>query len=130
LEQERDLLMPTVLIVEDHAPTLKMVRQLLSGACPACHLVGAESAEQALEQCASLSPHVVVMDISLPGVDGIEATRRLKALLADTRVVMHSSHDEPIYRDAATLAGASAFVAKSRTFSDLAPAVRALLDER
>lgn len=116
------------MIVEDHAPAREMVRQLLSSALPACRVVGLETAEQALEQCARLNPRVVVVDISLPGMNGIEATRRLKALLPGCGVVVHSSHDEPVYREAAVLAGASAFVAKSRTFSELIPAVRAALD--
>jgi DNA-binding NarL/FixJ family response regulator len=117
----------TILIVEDHTPTLTAVQALLSAAFPGCRLLAADSGERALELCASDTPHVVVMDIALPGLDGIEATRRSKSLLPDTRVVMHSSHDLDIYRDAAAAAGASAFVAKSRTFSDLVPAITALL---
>jgi DNA-binding NarL/FixJ family response regulator len=117
----------TILIVEDHTPTLTAVQALLSAAFPACRLLAADSGERALELCTSDTPQVVVMDIALPGIDGIEATRRSKSLLPDTRVVMHSSHDLDIYRDAAAAAGASAFVAKSRTFSDLVPAITALL---
>ena len=124
---EQDRFVPVILIVEDHPPTLELVQRLVSTALPACRVLTAETAEHALEQCASDVPHVVVMDIALPGMDGIEATRRIKALLPGTQVVMHSGKDIQIYRDAAVVAGASAFVAKSRSFSDLVPAIAALL---
>lgn len=116
-----------VLIVEDHPPTLAAVQALVSSAFPRCGLLLAESAERALELCADNAPQVVIMDVVLPGIDGIAATRCIKSLLPDTRVVMHSSHDMVVYRNAAAAAGASAFVTKSRTFTDLVPAITAVL---
>lgn len=117
----------TILIVEDHAPTLAAVQALLSVAFPACYLLAADSGERALELCAKAAPQVVVMDIALPGIDGIETTRRIKSQWPQAQIVMHSSHDMQIYRDGSSAAGAGAFVTKARTFSDLVPAVAGLL---
>ena len=116
-----------IMIVEDHPPTLAAVKALVSTALPGCRILAAESGELAVELCAKHAPHIVVMDVALPGIDGIEATRRIKALLPDTCVVMHSSHDMQVFRDGAAAAGASAFVTKARTFSDLLPAIIGLL---
>ena len=117
----------TILIVEDHQHTLAAVQALLSKAFPACRVIAAENAERALELCKNNAPQVVVMDIVLPGMDGIKTTRRIKSMLPGTSVVIHSSYDIDIYRDESAAAGASAFVAKSRTFSDLVPTIASLL---
>jgi DNA-binding NarL/FixJ family response regulator len=113
----------TILIVEDHPQTRSAMNALLSRAFPAYRILGVDRAERAYELCATECPQAVVMDIVLPGVDGIKATRHIKSLLPDASIVIHSSYDIDIYRDESAAAGACAFVAKSRTFNDLVPAV-------
>jgi DNA-binding NarL/FixJ family response regulator len=117
----------TILVVEDHPATLAALLELLEAAFPGCALVAAEGAEQALRLCASAAPQVVIMDIALPGMSGIEATRRIKTAFPGTQVVMHSSYDMRVYREGAAAAGASAFVRKSRVVTELVPVVAGLL---
>jgi len=115
------------MVVDDHPATLAALVALLEAQFPACRLLAVEGAEQALNLCAGAVPSVVIMDIALRGISGIEATRRIKATWPETRVVMHSSYDMRVYRDGAAAAGASAFVSKGKFISELVPVVAGLL---
>jgi DNA-binding NarL/FixJ family response regulator len=127
----------TILIVEDHAATRRAVVALFDGALldgilPACRLLAVDSAEGALSLCAKLlgadeAPAIVIMDISLPGMNGIEATQRIRAQFPQVQVIMHSSNDMQVYRDEAAAVGACAFVSKGRTSSELIALVSRLL---
>ena len=117
----------TIMVVEDHPATLAGLLELLQAAFPGCTLLGAESSEKALRLCEAVAPQVVIMDIALPGISGIEATRRIKASCPSTQVVMHSSYDMRVYREGAAAAGACAFVRKSSVASELVPCVASLL---
>jgi DNA-binding NarL/FixJ family response regulator len=84
-------------------------------------------AEDALALCDTEHPDLVVLDIKLPGMDGFEATRRIKESWPRTVVVMHSSSDMPVYREASLAAGAAAFIGKGRNSRALVPLIAGLL---
>jgi DNA-binding NarL/FixJ family response regulator len=116
-----------LLVVEDHAATRAAVAALLSLALPACEVDVADSAEAALLRCEACVPDLVVMDVVLPGMNGIDAARQLTRRHADLLVVMHTNSDSAIFIEASAAAGARAFVSKGRTASDLVPAILSLL---
>jgi len=117
----------TVLVVDDHARVRQMVMTLVSAEFPHWRLLEAGCAEDALTLCGTEQPDLIVLDIKLPGMDGFEATRRIKASWPRTVVVMHSSSDMPCYRDASTAAGAAAFVGKGRDSRNLIPLLASLV---
>lgn len=126
-----------ILIVEDHAPTSKTVTELLLGTLggdPAfdgsLSISAVRDAETALERIAGDPPDLVVMDIGLPGMNGIEATRRIRHVAPAIPVVIHSRSDTDVYRARATEAGANGFISKQRTAEELGPMVRGLLVRR
>lgn len=116
-----------LLLVEDHAAVRMAVEGLLGMAFPHCHLLSANCAETALPLCQTHAPQVVIMDVALPGMSGIEATRQIRARHPDMQVVMHSHSDMPVFRDEAMAAGACAFVLKGRTSRDLVVIISGLL---
>ncbi len=128
LSLERILLMhPTILIVEDHAAVRKSLCDWLSVMLPDCQFVQAQSGEEAMALTDAQPPDIVLMDIGLPGITGIEATRRIKALAPNTSVVILSIHEEDAFQTDAAAAGASAFVFKRTMDTELVPVLQTLL---
>jgi len=100
-----------VLIVDDQEAfrsAARLVVELADGFLVAGE---AETGEEGIRLANELRPDLVLMDMNLPGIDGIEATRRIMATLPDTRVIALSTYDE--FRDRALAAGAMAFIPKS-----------------
>jgi DNA-binding NarL/FixJ family response regulator len=117
-----------VLVVEDQ-PTLAGALQIAIGAQPDMDCVGAvRTAEEAVVLAAASHPDAVLMDIRLPGTDGIEATRQLKAACPQARVLILTADATPARLAAAAAAGASGFLAKDSPFPDILAAIRAPVD--
>jgi len=117
----------TILIVEDHEAVRRSLRDWLDVEFPQCRVIEAASGEEAIALIQVESPRLVLMDISLPGMSGIEATRQIKAALPSTQVVMLTIHENDTYRADATTAGASAYVPKRVMQTELIPTLAALL---
>jgi DNA-binding NarL/FixJ family response regulator len=101
-----------VLLADDSPVFLELAARILS-ADPRFVVVGqAVSGHDVLEQVTLLDPDLVLMDWAMPGMNGLEATRRIKAQPGAPRVVMLTLHDHPEYRTAAKAAGADGFIAK------------------
>jgi two-component system invasion response regulator UvrY len=116
-----------ILIVEDHDAVRRSLRDWLKVEFPQYRVIEAVSGEEAMALTQIESPHLVVMDITLPGMSGIEATRQIKATLPSAQIVMLTVHEDETYRADATAAGASAYVPKRAMQTELVRTLAALL---
>lgn len=114
-----------ILLVDDHAMVRRGMRDFLELHADLEVVGEAADGEAALELVASLRPDVVVMDLLMPVVDGIEATRRIKASDPEIEVVALTSFIEESRVVAAIEAGAAGFLLKDAEADDLAAAIRA-----
>ena len=112
---------PTVLLVDDNQTVLWRAKAVLSARCVV--LGTALDGHAALEAAAALTPAVIVLDISMPGMNGFEVARRLRAAGSTAQLVFLTVHDEEELMLAARNAGAIGYVLKSRLSADLEVAV-------
>lgn len=115
-----------ILIAEDHTLVRQGIRMLLE-VQPDMRVVGeASDGAEALRLAGELSPDVVLMDIAMPGMDGIAATREIKRTAPDTQILALTMHEGEDYFFEILSAGASGYVLKRAASTELIAAVRAV----
>jgi two-component system invasion response regulator UvrY len=115
-----------VLLVDDHAVVRKGYRTLLENAPDIEVIAEAASGEHACRCFADLGPDVVVMDINLPGIGGLEAIRRIMLRDNQALILVFSMHDDTAFVEKALEAGAKGYITKSSAPEILVDAVRAV----
>jgi DNA-binding NarL/FixJ family response regulator len=115
-----------VLLADDHSVVRKGVREFLEDE-PDIEVVGeAGNGLEAVDLAGALRPDVVVMDIKMPGLSGVEATRRIRAEAPDVRVLALTAYDDDPYVFGLLEAGASGYVLKTAESRELIRAIRAV----
>jgi DNA-binding NarL/FixJ family response regulator len=117
-----------LLIADDHALVREGLRTMLSGEEGIRVIAEANDGQQALTMCRDLRPDLVLMDVRMPVMDGLEATRRIKEEMPKVGVVMVTMHENPDYLFEAIKAGAAGYVLKDASGERLVGAVRRTLE--
>jgi DNA-binding NarL/FixJ family response regulator len=116
---------PRVVVTDDFPEILKKVRELLGDHCEIVSSVA--NRQQALSTTLSLSPDILVVDISMPILNGFEVARSVRESNCRAKIVFFTIHEDRDYVDAAFSCGVSGYVLKSRANTDLLPAIEAAL---
>lgn len=117
-----------LLLADDHAVVRKGFRLILSQ-YPEFEVVGeASNGQQAVELVRSLTPDIVIMDVAMPRLNGVMATRAILEAHPHCRILMLSMHGDAVYVRESLRAGAKGYLLKDAVDSDLVAAVRALAD--
>lgn len=115
-----------VLLVDDHAPTREAMSSLIAEEEDLRVVAQAGSGEAGVEMAEKLQPDVVVMDIVMPGISGIEATGMILERQPDIKILVLSNHSGRALLDAVLDSGALGYVRKDQAFEELIPALRAV----
>lgn len=118
---------PTILIVEDHDALRDSLKTWLGTIFKDCNILQAKNGEEALDRVFAHSPDIVLMDVMLPKMNGIEAARRIKNTVPKTQVVMLSIYEDSAYKADAAAAGVSAYIPKRKMGTELIPVITKLL---
>ncbi len=110
-----------LIIVDDHEAFRQALARMLEQVSDIDIVGQAGDGREGLKLAADLKPDTVVVDFSMPELDGLAVTRQLKAWPKPPRVVMMSFHAEPEYREMALATGADAFITKAELHRELLP---------
>jgi len=118
----------TVVVVDDDPDYLWVVRFILESGSDKIAIMGeAASGEDALLLVLRKCPDVVIADLMMPGLNGLELTRRIKEARPQTKILLLSAYTEDTYRRIASASGADGFLNKNRIQTALLPAIREVI---
>lgn len=120
----------SILVVDDHSEFRAILKQILVLETGLVVTGEAEDGKAAVEWVRERQPDVVIMDVAMPRLDGLEATRLIKDMRPETKVLILTIHTDDVYRERARASGADAFIAKRDIITVLTPTLRRLLAGR
>ncbi len=119
--------MTTIILVDDHS-VLRSGLKLLLESQPDLKVIGeASSGLEALELASKLRPDLILLDLSMPGLGGLDALPALRKTISSTKILVLTMHDEPQYLRSALKSGASGYVLKKAVDAELISAIRSVL---
>jgi DNA-binding NarL/FixJ family response regulator len=116
-----------ILVVDDHQEFRRIIRQILEQESDLAVSAEADDGEAAVEHVRHHQPAVVLMDVAMPRLDGFEATRQIKAMRPDTKVLILTVHTQEGYPERARESGADAYLPKQEAITRLVPTIREVL---
>ena len=116
---------PRLIVVDDSALVREMIETVLDSHYDIVASVG--DGESAISAAAGLTPALVLLDITMPGINGFEAARQIKRASPVTQIIFVSEHREKSYIEAGFSAGGSGYVVKSKLMTELLPAIDSVL---
>jgi len=115
-----------ILLIDDHEETRKEMSALINAEEDLCVLAEAATGEEGVLKAGELKPDIVVMDILLPGINGIEATKAVLANDPEARILVLSNHSGRILVQALLNANVKGYIRKNHAFEELVPAIRSI----
>jgi two-component system, NarL family, response regulator NreC len=119
-----------VLLADDHAVLRAGLRLLIDGEADMQVIAEAADGNEALSQVVEMQPDVALVDLSMPGNEGVGVVVRVSRHAPGTRVLVLTMHDHPAFADAALAAGASGYIVKDADADELLDAIRSVHDGR
>lgn len=120
----------TIIIADDHQIMREGLRSLLERQPNLEVIAEASNGRECVELCRKLKPQLVLMDIGMPDLNGIEAARQCRAEAPDTKVLALSMHSDRRYASGMLAAGASGYLLKDSAFEELAQAIQTIISGR
>jgi DNA-binding NarL/FixJ family response regulator len=115
---------PRIVIADDFETLRRGLKSLLGSM-----ICGeAENGQQAVEKVMELRPDIIILDFTMPVMNGLEAARRIRSLAPETKIIVFSLHDGDIIKEEALQAGADAFLHKTATGEDILKTIATVMD--
>jgi DNA-binding NarL/FixJ family response regulator len=128
--KRKDAMAITIMLAEDHAIMRAGLQHLIKDETDMEIIGEAENGTSAVELAAQLKPDIIIMDVTMPDMNGIDATYQIKAENPDIRIVALSAYETPDFVLGMLKAGAMAYLLKENLFDDLLKAIRSVMEDQ